>query len=568
MTSSTTHPLKTGQGPSLAERCSWLKRGLATAVLSVGILLSGLASAGKAAERLAITYGPFEFYVPVSSLERFAYEGHIDSRMQRYARFFDEDELDQIRQFLVRPFPLSTVEVGQLTYSSFGEESLRFLGDALQTSARQNGFLGLRGALILAAADPEGLTPINVIKHFPSSTLRINGRYVQHIFNQFTQLLEQNSQAVELISQLADQETANLSPPPDSSIRRVGEFGWRKDLLVLFDRQRQRRIVVDFYQPSSTTPAPVVVFSHGLASNRNDLTDLAENLAANGYAVAVVEHPYSNTQQVQNLLRGLAREVTEPIEFVERPRDITYLLDELEIRNQSGRWQNRLNLQQVGVVGHSFGGYTALALAGADIDFDNLNRVCNQPQFNLNLANLSLLLQCSALQLPETDYTLRDNRIQAAFTFNPIGSALFGEAGLQQLNVPVMVVAGSEDWVAPPLLEQICPFTWLKSPQKYLAVIQGGGHGYDDAPALQNGLLNGLAGPDPATAKAFVNALSLAFFESHLQDNPEAQLLLTAHQAQGAQASPLGLHLISSASNAQMTEFADATCAPLTALAR
>jgi predicted dienelactone hydrolase len=39
--------------------------------------------------------------------------------------------------------------------------------------------------------------------------------------------------------------------------------------------------------------------------------------------------------------------------------------------------QNRLNLQQVGVIGHSHGGYAALSLAGATINFELLRRDAN-----------------------------------------------------------------------------------------------------------------------------------------------------------------------------------------------
>lgn len=44
------------------------------------------------------------------------------------------------------------------------------------------------------------------------------------------------------------------------------------------------------------------------------------------------------------------------------------MIDELERRNPS-QFEGRLDLQNVGVPGHSFGGYGALAVAGAVIDF-------------------------------------------------------------------------------------------------------------------------------------------------------------------------------------------------------
>lgn len=45
----------------------------------------------------------------------------------------------------------------------------------------------------------------------------------------------------------------------------------------------------------------------------------------------------------------------------ERVNDLRAALGELDVRNASGPWQGRLNLDRVGVVGRSFGGATALA---------------------------------------------------------------------------------------------------------------------------------------------------------------------------------------------------------------
>ncbi|MBD2260450.1 alpha/beta hydrolase [Pseudanabaena sp. FACHB-2040] len=547
-------------------RNRWLRYGFAIATLPVGILAAIRPLPSWSAERVVVSYRLFEFSISVSSLEAFAYEGTVDSELQAYARYLPEDQLTQIRQFLIQPIPLSPVEIGQLTYSSFGEETLRFFGDTIQTGARQNGFSGLRGALILAAAEPEGLTPLNVIRQFPTSTLRVDASYAQHIVGQFNQLFDRNHQAMTLIAQLANQEMTDFEAMTTSSLSELGEIAWNKEVLMLFDELRQRRILVDFYQPLTTSPAPVIVFSHGLAASRTDLIELAEHLASHGFAVAVVEHPNSNTEQVQNLLRGLAREVTEPSEFIERPRDITFLLDELQTRNQFGPRRNRLNLRQIGVVGHSFGGYTALALVGASIDFTNLNHICSQTQFSLNMANVSLLLQCSALQLPNVDYELQDERIQAAFVFNPIGSALFGEEGLKHLSTPLLIVAGSDDWVAPPLLEQICPFTWLDSSDKYLALIQGGGHSYDAVSTGQSSLLNELAGADPAVAKRYLKLLSLAFFNTYLERQSEYQLLSNVNYGQHFNQFPLELYLTNALSNAPIAQSLNLACSEITAL--
>jgi predicted dienelactone hydrolase len=541
----------------------WLKVFLEVVMTTASILVMIKPLPVQAAEIITISYGLIEFSISVASLEKFAHEGQIDGEMEGYAHHLNQTQRDQLHQFLTQKIPLSAVDVSQLTYSSFGEKSLSFLGDIIQTGARQNGFYGLRGALILAA-DSEDFTLINVIKKFPTPQLRVDLIYLLQIIREFNHLFEQNEQAIDLIVQQANQEADSSDTRAAFFPDQPGTLNWNQETLTLFDRQRQRHIITDLYQPNITSPTPLLVISHGLTSNRSDSTfvELAEHLAAHGFTVAVIEHPNSNTQQFQNLLRGLAREVIEPSEITDRPGDVSYLLDELQRRNNSDPWRDRLDLQRIGVIGHSFGGYTALALVGAQLDFANLRHICDSSQFDLSVANVSLTLQCEALKLPEMTYNLRDERIQAAFVFNPIGSALFGEIGLQQIQAPVFMVSGSKDVFAPSLLEQICPFAWLNSPNKYLAIIQGGTHTYTAPTTAQNSVLTVFdsSSVDPALARTYLKYLSLSFFNTYAREQPEYQTFLSSKYAQALSQSPLALYLIRNLSTDQITESINFTC--------
>jgi predicted dienelactone hydrolase len=135
-----------------------------------------------------------------------------------------------------------------------------------------------------------------------------------------------------------------------------------------------------------------------------------------------------------------------------------------------------VNVQQAGVIGHSFGGYTALALAGATIDFDYLTKGCRQ---GIDFANVSLLLQCEALKLPRQPYNFRDDRIKFALAINPIDSSIFGPTGIAKIEIPVAVVAASDDTVASAVPEQVKPFSWMTAAQRYLFVVEGVGHTTD-----------------------------------------------------------------------------------------
>src|SRR5690349_8072967 len=53
-----------------------------------------------------------------------------------------------------------------------------------------------------------------------------------------------------------------------------------------------------YYSPQTTSPRPVVIFSHGLGGNREGSEFLLSYLAANGYVAVAVQHPGSDTPAV------------------------------------------------------------------------------------------------------------------------------------------------------------------------------------------------------------------------------------------------------------------------------
>ncbi|HEY9807615.1 MAG TPA: hypothetical protein V6D04_13680, partial [Candidatus Obscuribacterales bacterium] len=328
---------------------------------------------------------------------------------------------------------------------------------------------------------------------------------------------------------------------------------------------RERVYPVDIYLPvanatsASPYPAPVIVISHGLGSDRTTFDYLAKHLASYGFVVALPEHLGSNAGQLQALLSGVANEVAYSFEFIDRPLDVKYLLDELERRAKSDPlFRGRLNLQQVGVVGQSFGGYTALALAGATLNFEQLAQNCDRSNESLNL---SLLLQCRAQELMGRQYELKDARIKAAIAINPVDSSVFGETGMSQIQIPTMIIAANADTVAPALPEQIRPFTWLTMPEKYLALMEGGTHfSTIGASATKSEVVPippQVIGASPALAYRYVQALSVAFFKTHVADQQQFRPYLTSAYAAYISRSPLELNLVQSFSGPQLSQALD-----------
>ncbi len=520
--------------------------------------IPGTSNSAVAAERIYISYGALERSISVAALAAYAKEGKVDDDLATYADYVSPQQLAQLQSVLLAQIELSSVAVSQFLYTPQGEILLERLGQVIQTEARQPGFYALRAALILAAADPEGLTLLNVLDKFPTRSIRINLRRSLQIAEELQRLINQTRQELALVEQQSTaganpQQVANFSQLPD--LRQPGQFSWRKQTYTLNDLRRNRTFLADIYFPHVKEPAPLIVISHGLGSDRTSFEYLAEQLASYGFAVAVPEHPGSNAAQLRSLLSGRASEVAEPNEFINRPLDVKFLLDQLQLLNSSNP-TFKLNLQQVGVIGQSFGGYTALALAGAELNFDQLEKDC----VTLNDSwNVSLLLQCRALQLPPNQYDLRDERIKAAIAINPITSSLFGKAGISEIQIPVMIVGSSADTFAPILSEQLLPFSWLSTPEKYLALIRGGTHfstiGQSDPAKDPVAIPAQVIGPTPAIARRYMDALSVAFFQTYLAKAPQYRPYLSSSYAQAISQDPLNLSLLQSLPVSQLAPF-------------
>ena len=102
-------------------------------------------------------------------------------------------------------------------------------------------------------------------------------------------------------------------------------------------------------EPAATVKG-VVLISHGSGSTPLVYRKLGWALARAGYLVAMPEHPGNNRND-----NSLA---DSPDNLRNRPRHLSIVLDHLEGTARSGA------LGRVVVIGHSMGGYTALAIAG------------------------------------------------------------------------------------------------------------------------------------------------------------------------------------------------------------
>ncbi|AOY80501.2 alpha/beta hydrolase [Moorena producens JHB] len=517
------------------------------------------------AEYIYFNYGPLKLSLSRESLEIFANEGRITKEFEFYAQMLNPEALEQLRMLLQQRIKISPVAISRLGKSPMGEAFLEGLGKMIKTHPGRNGLHSLRGALVLAAADSEGLTIMNIVRQFPTEGMLIDTDYIFDVRKELATLFRYRDAAVNAIANQANREAAAENAVDVSQLtdlQQPGPYQFTEQIITLSGRRRQSplglsgetKFEVALYLPQGNPkPAPLVVMSHGFASDRNHFTYLAEHLASHGIAVAVPEHVGSNVEYSQAVLQGLANGIN-PVEFIERPLDIRYVLDELEDLSKSDpNFANQLNLEQVGVIGHSFGGYTALAVAGAEINDLRLRQVCpdQDPTFNL-----SVLLQCLANRLPPFNYNLRDPRVKAVIAVNPITSTALGPGSLGKIQVPVMIMAGSHDIVAPTVPEQIHPFIWLNTPEKYLAMIVDGNHfstsgaSGDDFALFPRELL----GSNPQVGLSYLKALSLAFVNTHIRDLPNYRPYLSVSYAKFLSENSLKLHLVKSLTPEQLEE--------------
>ena len=99
----------------------------------------------------------------------------------------------------------------------------------------------------------------------------------------------------------------------------------------------------------------LVVISHGSGGTPWTHRDLAAHLARAGFVVALIQHPGDSRGDA-----GLAGKV---VNLVNRPRHVRLVIDDAFADESLGPHLGRTG---VTVIGHSMGGYTALAIAGGN----------------------------------------------------------------------------------------------------------------------------------------------------------------------------------------------------------
>jgi dienelactone hydrolase len=242
--------------------------------------------------------------------------------------------------------------------------------------------------------------------------------------------------------------------------------------------ESSRRIEVWLTLPEDDGPAPLIVFSHGMAGHPRKFEHLARVWAEAGYAVAAPAFPRSNAD--------VPAAFTNLYDVPDQPGDVSFVVDRLlaASADPSSDLAGRFDPDRLGAAGHSAGGWTTYRVA--------------------------------------VDPTSRDPRFAAAAVMS--APSPLDDASAARSDVPVLVIHGDRDPLIGPA-GVVASYLALGAP-KHLVTLLGAGHAgaFEDP---EDALEPKVPGQDEVIA-----ATTVAFWDRYLLGDPEAGARLAAAGAQ------------------------------------
>ena len=246
---------------------------------------------------------------------------------------------------------------------------------------------------------------------------------------------------------------------------------------------------------------PLIVYSHGSGGQKFIASFMTERLAAQGFVVVAADH--TGDTAIDRVTNTTA---VPDQNDLNRPADVSRLIDDMLARSTSSgdAFSGRVDADRIGVVGHSYGGYTAVATVSGHAT--PLGKVTPDPRVKAIVAH--------------APYTLR-----------------LTPAELAADTVPTMLIAGTKDITTPTNTNAMVAFESITGPPVVLAQITGAAHQsftdvctyldqipkLPDAPAFVVTVVQTQAkegcGPeflDYARGLELINILTVAFFKTYV----------------------------------------------------
>lgn len=272
------------------------------------------------------------------------------------------------------------------------------------------------------------------------------------------------------------------------------------------DEARSRAVPVKVYarakKKHAAAAAPVVLFSHGLGGSRMNSRYLGNHWAEAGYVAVFMQHIGSDESIWIDLppderREALTRGASGP-SYVQRGGDVKFVLDQLEKWNteEGHPLFGRLDLEHIGMSGHSFGAVTAQGVMG--------QRVGSREPFFEPRLDAFVLMSPSP---PKTGTP---------------------EAAYGHVEAPILCMTGTKDesqvraHVTPESRQSVFPA--LKEGDKYQVVFDGGHHFIFSDRDLRD------QQRDPRYHPAILR-LTTAFWDAYLKDDAKAKAWLQSDEA-------------------------------------
>jgi predicted dienelactone hydrolase len=298
--------------------------------------------------------------------------------------------------------------------------------------------------------------------------------------------------------------TVTAAPTSTAAYQNVpGPFEVQTVLYEWTDAARNRAVPAKIYYPKTGQgPFPVILFSHGLGGSRYGYEYLGQYWASYGYVSVHVQHAGSDEAvwkcELQPM-KSMSAAAANPANAIARPLDIRFAIDQVtQLAKDEGPLKGRLDLDRVGVAGHSFGAYTTLAVAG---------EVFVGPAGN--------------------EISGADPRAKAAIAMSaPVpGRKEDLDKAFGSIRIPVFHMTGTKD--DSPIGETAAkdrrlPFDHSKGPDQYLLTFDGGDH------MIFSGRARLAAGGEKdAEFQALIRVSSLAFWDAYLKGDAKAKAWLS-----------------------------------------
>ncbi|MDW3651457.1 MAG: alpha/beta fold hydrolase [Bacteroidia bacterium] len=176
---------------------------------------------------------------------------------------------------------------------------------------------------------------------------------------------------------------------------------------------------------------PLVIISHGSGGAGLVYRDLAMHLAKAGFVVALPQHPFNN--RFDNSWEGDIRNL------IHRPRHIKMTADTLYAKDDL---RDKLKEDSIALIGHSMGGYTALAVAGGKPNTGHMIEFCKQPENIQSPMAQSILKHDPVAQDISVE---KDDRVKAVVLMAAASIEFKSSSALEEVDAQVLMYTPTLD---------------------------------------------------------------------------------------------------------------------------